>query len=100
MLSPIGVTEGKLQVSIVPLDKNGNEGPWDDDNEELDPFVESPDELKGKEIQFAVKINKMIFEVDLGKGGKPTYRDVFVSYQINDLTLTLPRRAPRRFGRR
>ena len=89
MLSPIGVTEGKLQVSIVPLDKNGNEGPWDDD-----------DELKGKEIQFAVKINKMIFEVDLGKGGKPKYRDVFVSYQINDLTLTLPRRAPRRFGRR
>jgi hypothetical protein len=84
VLSPIGVTEGKLQVSIVPLDKNGNEGPWDDDNEELDPFVESPDELKGKEIQFAVKINKMIFEVDLGKGGKPKYRDVFVSYRIND----------------
>ena len=47
MLSPIGVTEGKLQVSIVPLDKNGNEGPWDDD-----------DELKGKKSNSQLRSTK------------------------------------------
>lgn len=82
VLSPSGAQEAKLTVQIVPLDVNGNEGPWEDDNEALDPFVDSPDELKGKVIQFAVKVPRMVFEVDLRTGGKPRYRDVFVTYGI------------------
>ncbi len=83
VLSPTGVPEGKLQVLVVPLDKNGDEGPWEDEREELDPFVESADELKGKPIRFAIKIPHLTFEVDLKTGGKPRFRDVFVRYCIN-----------------
>ena len=83
VLSPTGVPEGKLQVLVVPLDKNGDEGPWDDDREELDPFVESAEELRGKPIRFAIKIPHLTFEVDLKTGGRPKFRDVFVRYSIN-----------------
>jgi kinesin family protein 1 len=82
VLSPSGVPEGKLQILIVPLDKNGNEGPWDEDNEDLDPFVDSPDDLKNKQIQFAVKVQKVTFEVELKAGGKPKYRDIFVRFAV------------------
>jgi hypothetical protein len=83
VLSPTGVPEGKLEVLVVPLDRNGDEGPWEDDREELDPFVESAEELKGKSIRFAIKIPTLTFEVDLKTGGKPRFRDVFVRYCIN-----------------
>lgn len=82
VLSPIGRSEGTLYVQIVPLDKNGNEGPWEGDNDHLDPFTENPEDLKGKAIQFAVKVHKMNFDVDVKEGGRPRYRDVFVRYKL------------------
>ena len=84
ILSVTGAQEGKMKIQVNPLDVNGNEGPWEDDNEDLDPFVESVDELKGKDVQFCVKIPKVTYEVDLSAGGKPKYRDTWIRYRIND----------------
>lgn len=84
VLSVTGVQEGRLKLCLAPLDKNGGEGPWDDDESgELDPFVESADEIKDKEIQFQIHVESMQLEVDLKSGGRPRYKDVFVRYKIN-----------------
>lgn len=85
VLSPAGQPEGALHVLIVPLDKNGGEGPWEGDREHLDPFVDSPEDLKNKDIQFAIRVQKMNFDVDIKKGGLPKYRDVFVSYSVQNV---------------
>eukprot|EP00672_Neobodo_designis_P022090 CAMPEP_0174839334 /NCGR_PEP_ID=MMETSP1114-20130205/7973_1 /TAXON_ID=312471 /ORGANISM="Neobodo designis, Strain CCAP 1951/1" /LENGTH=909 /DNA_ID=CAMNT_0016073457 /DNA_START=149 /DNA_END=2878 /DNA_ORIENTATION=- len=84
VLNVSGGKEGELGVTIAPLDEKGNEGPWeDDDNMDLDPFVESPEELKGKQIQFIVKVDQLRFDVDLSQGGRPKYRDTWVRYRLN-----------------
>lgn len=75
---------GKLKLVILPLDKNGEPGPFDGDREDLDPFVDDASELKGKEIQFMVCVPKITLEVDLKDGGKPKYRDTWIRYKIND----------------
>lgn len=75
--------EGELSVQLRPLDAKGNEGPWDDDDKiDLDPFVETPDELKDKDINFVVNIAKLRFDVDLSQGGRAKYRDTWVRYKI------------------
>lgn len=84
ILSVTGTQEGKLKIVINPLDKNGNEGPWEDDNEDLDPFVETVEELKGKTVQFCVKVLSAVYEVDLKDGGNPKYKDTWVRYKVND----------------
>jgi kinesin family member 1 len=84
VLSPVGQPEGSLHVQIVPLDKEGGEGPWEGDREALDPFVDAPEDLKNKDIQFAIRVKKMNFDVDIKKGGLPKYRDVFVSYSVQN----------------
>jgi kinesin family protein 1 len=81
LLNVGGGKEGDLSIQVVPLDKNNDEGPWDDDD--LDPFVEDADELKGTDIRFAVKVSQLRFDVDLSQGGRPKYRDTWVRYKIN-----------------
>eukprot|EP01062_Namystynia_karyoxenos_P053964 TRINITY_DN4404_c0_g1_i2.p1 TRINITY_DN4404_c0_g1~~TRINITY_DN4404_c0_g1_i2.p1 ORF type:complete len:999 (+),score=382.62 TRINITY_DN4404_c0_g1_i2:152-2998(+) len=84
ILAPTGVSEGKLAIEINPLDKNGGEGPWEGDREELDPFVDKAQELLGQEIQFVVKIKKLVFDVDIKEGtGLPEYDHVWVRYKID-----------------
>jgi hypothetical protein len=84
ILAPTGQCIGHLQLEINPLDKNGNEGPWDDDNADLDPFVEDPSQLLDSKIQFIIKINKAIFDVDLKAGnGQCKYCDTFVRYRVD-----------------
>jgi kinesin family protein 1 len=84
VLNVSGTKEGDLSVLIAPLDENNDEGPWDDDEKaDLDPFVEKAEDLKGKDIRFIVKVAKLRFDVDLGQGGRPKYRDTWVRYKIN-----------------
>eukprot|EP01059_Diplonema_ambulator_P036057 TRINITY_DN8827_c0_g1_i1.p1 TRINITY_DN8827_c0_g1~~TRINITY_DN8827_c0_g1_i1.p1 ORF type:complete len:942 (+),score=190.00 TRINITY_DN8827_c0_g1_i1:150-2975(+) len=83
LLAPIGEPEGRIQLEIKPLDKNGGEGPWEGDNEDLDPFVDSPEELLNKEIQFIVRVKKVIFDVDLKEGGNCKYERVWVRYKLD-----------------
>lgn len=82
ILSPTGVCEGQVYVEINPLDRNGNEGPWEEDNEELDPFVEDPKQLLGTKINFVVKVEKIIFNVNV-KEQACRYCDTFVRYKVN-----------------
>lgn len=85
VLSITGVQEGRLNVNIEPLGKDGSEGPdFDDEN---DPFVDNPDEIKDTEIQFMIKVENLVFDVDLKSGGQPRFKDVFVRYKFNSRDL-------------
>ena len=81
LLAPIGEPEGRIQLDICPLDANGNGGPWGDDDEN-DPFVESPEELLGKQISFVVRIKKIIFDVDLKDFSNCKHENVWVRYKL------------------
>ena len=35
------------------------QGPWDDEDDDLDPFVDDPNDLLGKDITFEVKIGTL-----------------------------------------
>eukprot|EP00998_Keelungia_sp_KM082_P007574 NODE_376_length_2023_cov_62.188291_g369_i0.p1 GENE.NODE_376_length_2023_cov_62.188291_g369_i0~~NODE_376_length_2023_cov_62.188291_g369_i0.p1 ORF type:complete len:567 (-),score=123.56 NODE_376_length_2023_cov_62.188291_g369_i0:248-1948(-) len=78
VLSSAGSREGEMVISICPCDKNGGEGPWDDDDD-LDPFVDGPDELVGQEILFRVRIPSV--KVHSPDGTNP-YDNVYVRYKI------------------
>eukprot|EP01006_Ploeotia_vitrea_P030482 TRINITY_DN62888_c0_g1_i1.p1 TRINITY_DN62888_c0_g1~~TRINITY_DN62888_c0_g1_i1.p1 ORF type:complete len:918 (-),score=123.69 TRINITY_DN62888_c0_g1_i1:1288-4041(-) len=82
ILTPFGHVEGKINVEINPCDKNGDPGPWDDDSE-LDPFVDKPEELLDTDIQFVVKVNHMVLEVNLAHGSGCKYEKTFVRYKFN-----------------
>eukprot|EP01006_Ploeotia_vitrea_P028536 TRINITY_DN61206_c0_g1_i1.p1 TRINITY_DN61206_c0_g1~~TRINITY_DN61206_c0_g1_i1.p1 ORF type:complete len:931 (+),score=93.40 TRINITY_DN61206_c0_g1_i1:106-2898(+) len=84
ILTPFGNIEGKLNVEINPCDKNGNPGPWEEDDD-LDPFVDEPSELLDTDIIFQVKINNLKFESQNSKmeGGGCRYENVFVRYKFN-----------------
>eukprot|EP00744_Colponema_vietnamica_P000666 GILI01001176.1.p1 GENE.GILI01001176.1~~GILI01001176.1.p1 ORF type:complete len:599 (+),score=125.79 GILI01001176.1:42-1838(+) len=82
LLSMTGVQEGRLKVDIIPLGRDGSEGPWDDEDDN-DPFVDNPEEIRNKYIQFQIQIDRLQFDVDLKSGGKPRFKDVFVRYKIN-----------------
>jgi len=84
ILSVTGVQEGSMKVRIDPLDEKGGEGPWEDDREDLDPFVDDVKDLIGKDAQFSVKIPKVTYEVNMSAGGKPKYCDTWIRYKIND----------------
>ena len=78
-----GNKEGSVKVQLVPLDKDGNPGPWDDDKADLDPFVEKPSDLLGREVNFAIKLPLVQFDLDLNAGGRPKYHDVWVRYKLH-----------------
>ena len=82
VLNVSGVKEGQLHCQLCALDKNGDFGPWEDAREELDPFVENDTDMLGKEVKFAVKLNKMDFEVDLNAGGSSKYTDTWIRYKL------------------
>lgn len=83
VLSPAGVREGQLHLKLVPLDEKGNEGPWDDNSvAHLDPFVDKPEDLLGKTIQFKVKTERIVFDIDLARGSRAKYRDTWISYRL------------------
>eukprot|EP00760_Papus_ankaliazontas_P034080 PhM_4_TR6952/c0_g1_i1/m.20249 len=84
VLAPTGQSIGKLVIDINPLDENGDEGPWDEDRADLDPFVEESEELLNKTIGFIVKVHSVTFDVDIKTGaGQCKYCDTFVRYKIN-----------------
>jgi len=84
ILSVSGVKEGVVLGAVVPLDAKGEEGPWDDDRADLDPFVENPEELLNKEIQFAVKLQGVQFDADLSRGGRAKYHDTWIRYRVHE----------------
>eukprot|EP01062_Namystynia_karyoxenos_P026840 TRINITY_DN20735_c0_g2_i1.p1 TRINITY_DN20735_c0_g2~~TRINITY_DN20735_c0_g2_i1.p1 ORF type:complete len:517 (+),score=86.31 TRINITY_DN20735_c0_g2_i1:121-1671(+) len=47
---------GRLQCALCPVDSKGGIGPWEGDQKDLDPFVDDPEELLGRTVQFAVRI--------------------------------------------
>lgn len=67
---------GKLSISLVPMDQNGGEGPWDEEGDELDPFVNDTSELVGKNIKFAVKLHSLELNEDI----RASYKDVWIRY--------------------
>eukprot|EP01006_Ploeotia_vitrea_P048702 TRINITY_DN67264_c0_g1_i1.p1 TRINITY_DN67264_c0_g1~~TRINITY_DN67264_c0_g1_i1.p1 ORF type:complete len:940 (-),score=144.81 TRINITY_DN67264_c0_g1_i1:171-2990(-) len=84
VLSHFGQVEGKMSVELQPCDSNGNTGPWDDDDDDLDPFVDDPQELLGETITFEVWIHGV--QLDVSGGGVCKYEKTFVRYKfdIND----------------
>eukprot|EP01065_Artemidia_motanka_P031400 TRINITY_DN3774_c0_g2_i1.p1 TRINITY_DN3774_c0_g2~~TRINITY_DN3774_c0_g2_i1.p1 ORF type:complete len:967 (+),score=200.36 TRINITY_DN3774_c0_g2_i1:49-2901(+) len=84
VFTAVGGTEGKLYVEVNPLDKNGDEGPWEGDREDLDPLVEAPAQLLDTEIGFVVKVKKLQFDVDISDGtGHAKFDNVWVRYKID-----------------
>jgi hypothetical protein len=80
ILSHFGQVEGKLSVELQPCDKNGNVGPWDDENDDLDPFVDDPSELLDTEITFEVRVSGV--QLDVG-GGVCRYKKTFIRYKFD-----------------
>jgi hypothetical protein len=70
---------GQVSFCILPLDKNEGAGPWDE-TPELDPFVEEPKDLIGREIHFAVQIDAISLETEIAA----KYKEVYVRYKINE----------------
>ena len=84
ILAPTGQSIGQLSVEVNPLDKNNEEGPWEDDREDLDPFVEDPQQLLNQKINCIVKVKKATFDVDLKAAlGQCKYCDTFVRYKFD-----------------
>jgi hypothetical protein len=79
-----GQVEGKMHLELNPCDRNGNTGPWDDEEEELDPFVDDPAELLRTQIQFEVKIGNVSLDAaHSGVDGVCKYDKIFVRYKFN-----------------
>eukprot|EP01062_Namystynia_karyoxenos_P053963 TRINITY_DN4404_c0_g1_i1.p1 TRINITY_DN4404_c0_g1~~TRINITY_DN4404_c0_g1_i1.p1 ORF type:complete len:941 (+),score=367.60 TRINITY_DN4404_c0_g1_i1:100-2922(+) len=86
VLAPTGATQGHIQIEVNPLDKGGGEGPWDGAKEDLDPFVDNVSELLNKEIQYIVKIKKVVFAgEDVVVDGKCRYANCWVRYRVSQI---------------
>lgn len=84
VLSPFGNVEGKLHLKIMPCDRNGRVGPFDDDDP-LDPFVDKPQELLGRDIIFQIQISECLLNVDVEGGQGCRYEKVYVRYKLDML---------------
>eukprot|EP01013_Petalomonas_cantuscygni_P008283 TRINITY_DN20_c0_g1_i2.p1 TRINITY_DN20_c0_g1~~TRINITY_DN20_c0_g1_i2.p1 ORF type:complete len:922 (-),score=264.68 TRINITY_DN20_c0_g1_i2:162-2927(-) len=82
ILTPFGQTEGKVFVQIFPCDRNGGTGPWTNDDP-MDPFVDNPEELLGRDIQFKICISQCVLQVNVEGGQGCRYENVYVRYKIN-----------------
>jgi hypothetical protein len=72
-------------VRILPLGKDGSEGPWDG-NDERDPFVDNPSELLSTEIQFNVRIDAVNYAAEkenIKQPGKCVYDNTWIRYKFN-----------------
>eukprot|EP01012_Entosiphon_sulcatum_P049946 TRINITY_DN68692_c0_g1_i1.p1 TRINITY_DN68692_c0_g1~~TRINITY_DN68692_c0_g1_i1.p1 ORF type:complete len:899 (+),score=165.89 TRINITY_DN68692_c0_g1_i1:50-2746(+) len=80
VLSVIGKAEGRVNVSLIPCDSKGREGPWDEDDPN-DPFVDDPSELLGRSVTFCVHIDDIVFD----SHGMSTcrYNHTWLRYKIN-----------------
>ena len=59
-------------------------GPWDDEEDDLDPFVDDPNDLLGKDIEFEVKISNVTLDQKLlGVNGVPKFDHCFVRYKFD-----------------
>lgn len=59
-------------------------GPWEDATEDLDPFVDDPQDLLNHDIQFEVRLKTLqLDEKVLGVDGAPKYEDCFVRYKFD-----------------
>eukprot|EP00668_Euglena_longa_P002240 GGOE01002586.1.p1 GENE.GGOE01002586.1~~GGOE01002586.1.p1 ORF type:complete len:941 (-),score=309.77 GGOE01002586.1:82-2904(-) len=84
ILSVFGQLQGRLNVELNPCDVNGNTGPWDGAEEELDPFVDEPRDLLNRVIQFEIRLSTLqLDEKALGVNGMPKYEDCFVRYKFD-----------------
>eukprot|EP00667_Euglena_gracilis_P001967 EG_transcript_1967 len=84
ILSVFGQLQGRMSVELNPCDKNGNTGPWEDATEDLDPFVDDPQDLLNHDIQFEVRLKTLqLDEKVLGVDGAPKYEDCFVRYKFD-----------------
>ena len=92
VMDPCASSQGRLHVSVNPLDAEGREGPWDDPaRESLDPFVDSAQELLGKDIAWNVAVQKMVFADETCKTAEGCkYHDIWVRYKINAKDYTEP----------
>ena len=86
VMDPCASSQGKLSVSISPLDVKGKEGPWGSDDED-DPFVDEPSELLNKKIQFLLKVKQMDFQLS---EGKPKFKCVWIRYKLHHKDFTEP----------
>eukprot|EP01013_Petalomonas_cantuscygni_P009401 TRINITY_DN2222_c0_g2_i2.p1 TRINITY_DN2222_c0_g2~~TRINITY_DN2222_c0_g2_i2.p1 ORF type:complete len:1052 (+),score=288.74 TRINITY_DN2222_c0_g2_i2:241-3396(+) len=77
--SPLNETSGRLLAEMQPLDRNGNPGPFSD--QDLDPFVDDPDELLYQTISFQVKVIGVDLHVQPGAG--VPFANVFCRYRID-----------------
>eukprot|EP00667_Euglena_gracilis_P002387 EG_transcript_2387 len=82
VISVISKTEGRINVSLLPCDRNGGTGPWEDDDP-LDPFVEEPEELLGTTVRFKVQITDVIFSTSMDKGGACQFSNTWCRYKWN-----------------
>eukprot|EP01006_Ploeotia_vitrea_P055253 TRINITY_DN67977_c10_g4_i1.p1 TRINITY_DN67977_c10_g4~~TRINITY_DN67977_c10_g4_i1.p1 ORF type:complete len:420 (-),score=96.07 TRINITY_DN67977_c10_g4_i1:305-1564(-) len=83
VLAITGQSEGRIKVDVMPCDRNGREGPWDDD-EENDPFVDDPNDLLGDEVEFCIKIHNVVFDTHLAEGGQTCkFCNTWVRYKID-----------------
>ena len=58
---------------MVPVDEEGEE--LDEDHEIFEDFIDDPQDLFGKEINFIVKIGKVKFSVE-------NYENLFISFNL------------------
>ena len=80
VLGSSGNDVGRVHVSILPLNQNGEEGPWLDSLED-DPFVENPWDLLDSEIAFKVRVTDVVF--DAGSEACCRYYHTYVRYCVN-----------------
>eukprot|EP01002_Notosolenus_urceolatus_P002286 NODE_16037_length_316_cov_3.408240_g14871_i0.p2 GENE.NODE_16037_length_316_cov_3.408240_g14871_i0~~NODE_16037_length_316_cov_3.408240_g14871_i0.p2 ORF type:complete len:95 (-),score=18.94 NODE_16037_length_316_cov_3.408240_g14871_i0:32-289(-) len=77
IFSPVCKRIGDIYVDLLPCDKNGTEGPWDDDDP-VDPFVDDPNELLNTSIVFSVCIQRLEFDFAQREGSRCKYNSVWV----------------------
>eukprot|EP01004_Peranema_trichophorum_P003621 NODE_259_length_3123_cov_69.608000_g188_i1.p1 GENE.NODE_259_length_3123_cov_69.608000_g188_i1~~NODE_259_length_3123_cov_69.608000_g188_i1.p1 ORF type:complete len:939 (-),score=219.60 NODE_259_length_3123_cov_69.608000_g188_i1:262-3078(-) len=80
VLSYFGQVEGKVRIELQPCDRNGNPGPWKEEEDDLDPFVDDPEELLGKDIIFEVRVHDLTLDVG---GGVCRYKKTFIRYKFD-----------------
>lgn len=62
-----------LSLNLYPVDEDGEE--LDEDHEIFEEFIDDPQDLFGKKINFVVKIGKIDLKVD-------THQDLYVTYNL------------------
>lgn len=63
----------EINLNLIPVDEEGEE--LDEDHEIFEDFIDDPQDLFGKEINFIVNIGKVKFTVE-------NYEDLFISYDL------------------